>query len=158
MHRPSLDRRTAFIGAASLFLGFGLTRAFTAEPSEIFTALVPGVGAGGYDVVAYHSGAGPTRGSSGFTARWKGATWRFANAQNRAAFVAEPERFAPAYGGHCAWAAAQGYKAKGDPRNWRVVEGRLFLNYDDAVQRMWEADIPSFIRKADAGWPDLARR
>lgn len=72
--------------------------------------------------------------------------------------AAEPERFAPAYGVHCAWAAAQGYKAKGDPRHWKIVGGRLFLKDDAHVQKTWQTDIPGFIVSADGNWPRLRQK
>ncbi len=127
-------------------------RATQAEASEVYTGLLSRTGAGGHDVVAYFREGRPVEGTSRFTHPWKGATWRFASAENRDAFAADPEKFAPAYGGHCAWAAAQGYKAKGDPQHWRIVNGRLFLNYDAEVQQRWEQDIPGFISAADATW------
>jgi hypothetical protein len=129
-----------------------------ATAAEVFTDIVPGVGAGGYDLVAYFAQGTPTAGSNQITHSWRGAIWRFASTANRDLFAANPERYAPAYGGHCSWAAAQGYKAKGDPRNWKIVNGRLFLNYNDDVQKRWEASIPEFVTKADTNWPDLRQR
>lgn len=115
-----------------------------------------GVAIRGYDAVAYHAEGRPVRGSASFTHAWNGATWRFANAANRDRFAADPTRFAPAYGGFCAWAAAEGYTAPIDPNAWRIVDGKLYLNYDRAIQRRWEGDIPGNIRRADANWPRLS--
>jgi YHS domain-containing protein len=129
-----------------------------AQAHHIYTGLLSRTGAGGYDVVAYFREGKPVAGASRFSHEWQGATWRFASAANRDAFAAEPEKFAPAYGGHCAWAAAQGYKAKGDPQHWRIVDGRLFLNYNADVQGKWEKDIPGFIKAGDAGWPEVVRK
>jgi hypothetical protein len=111
----------------------------------------------GYDPVAYFSGR-PTAGRAELTAIHDGATYRFASAENRAAFVAEPTRFLPAYGGFCAWAAAQGYKADADPEAYTVVGDRLFLNYDRKVQADWAEDVPGNIAKADANWPAIRDR
>ena len=66
--------------------------------------------------------------------------------------------YAPRYGGHCAWAMAQGYTAPGDPLQWRIVEDRLYVNYDAAVQRRWVRDIPGFIAAADRNWPGVLAR
>lgn len=160
MARP-VSRRTALtaLGAAALGAAF-LTGRWTspARGSEIYTALVPGVGAGGHDVVAYFTAGRPVPGSDQITHLWNGAVWRFASAANRDAFAAAPDRYAPAYGGHCSWAAAQGYKAKGDPQNWKIVGGRLFLNYNADVQKTWESNIPGFIASADGNWPRLRQR
>lgn len=117
-----------------------------------------GVAVRGTDVVAYFQEGRPIAGSAAFTHAWQGVTWRFATAANRDAFAADPERYAPAYGGFCAWAVAQGYTAPIDPRAWRIVSGRLYLNYNAEVQRDWERDIPGNIRKGDANWPRLAAR
>jgi hypothetical protein len=129
-----------------------------ARAAEIYTGLLSNTGAGGYDVVAYVTDGKPVEGKRAIATDWKGASWRFASEANRAAFLAEPERFAPAYGGYCAWAVAQNYRAKGDPRFWKIVNGRLFLNFDASVQAMWEKDIPGFVRKADANWPAVLDR
>ncbi len=154
-------RRAALfgIGAAGI-AALGLSGPWTspAAGAEIFTGLVSGTGAGGHDVVAYFNAGRPVVGSEQITHSWNGAKWRFANTANRDAFAASPERYAPAYGGHCSWAAAQGYKAKGDPQNWKVVGGRLFLNYDADVQKTWDTNIPGFIAAADGNWPDLRQK
>lgn len=157
----SIVRRAALIGIASagltslLFAGRSISQT---SRSEVFTDIVPGVGAGGHDVVAYFNAGRPVAGSAQTTHMWNGATWRFSSVANRDAFAAAPERYAPAYGGHCAWAAAQGYKAKGDPAHWKIVSGRLFLNYNADVQKNWEANIPGFIAAADGKWPALRQK
>lgn len=109
----------------------------------------------GYDPVAYFSEGRPVEGSADFTFEWMGANWRFANAANRDAFAAEPEKYAPQYGGYCAWAVSQGYTARIDPDAWRIVEGKLYLNYSRSVQRRWERDIPGHIAKAESNWPGI---
>jgi hypothetical protein len=80
-------------------------------------------------------------------------TWRFASERSRDAFKAAPETYAPQYGGHCAWAVSQGYTAKGDPKYWKVVNGKLYLNYNAQVQRDWERDVAGHIGKGDKNWP-----
>lgn len=150
---PPLSRRRLIqSGGAGLAMIAGLP----AEAAEIYTRALSSLGAGGYDVVAYFSSGAPVVGSPGFSHRWKGATWRFSSAANRDAFALAPERYAPAYGGHCAWAASQGYRAAGDPRQWRIVEGHLFFNYDADVHRRWQNNIADFIAAGDRHWPALA--
>jgi hypothetical protein len=117
-----------------------------------------GVAVRGTDVVAYVTQGRPVAGSAAFTHDWAGATWRFASAAHRDLFAADPQRYAPAYGGFCAFAVSEGYTAPIDPAAWRIVDGRLFLNYDRAVQRRWERDIPGRIARADARWPELSAR
>lgn len=113
--------------------------------------------AGGYDPVAYFTGGKPVAGRRDFTLTWKGATWRFASEKNREAFRSKPEAYAPQYGGHCAWAVSEGYTAKGDPRHWKIVNGKLYLNYNAKVQSDWERDVPRRIAGGDRNWPSVLR-
>lgn len=109
----------------------------------------------GHDPVAYFTEGKPVKGAAEFTHKWKDVNWRFSSAANRDAFAAAPEKYAPQYGGYCAWAVSQGYTADIDPAAWRIVDGKLYLNYDKKVQEKWEKDIPGFIGKADTNWPKL---
>jgi YHS domain-containing protein len=126
-----------------------------AREAPVYTGLVKGVAVGGYDPVAYFAEGKPVAGSDRITATHDGATWRFASEQNKAAFLAEPARYAPQYGGYCAWAVSQGYTAKGDPNAWTIHGGKLYLNYDKKVQATWERNKPANIAKADANWPGV---
>jgi YHS domain-containing protein len=108
---------------------------------------------GGYDTVSYFRGKGvPVKGSAKFKLTWKGAVWHFATAENAAAFKANPAGFAPQYGGHCAWAIAQGYLAPGDPTAYDIVGGKLYLNYDQGIRAKWRKDITGFIAKGGPNW------
>ncbi|MEN9202277.1 MAG: YHS domain-containing (seleno)protein [Thermostichus sp. DG_1_6_bins_120] len=109
----------------------------------------------GYDPVAYFIDAQPVQGSAAHEWGWGGVTWRFANADNLERFRNNPERFAPQYGGFCAWAVAHNYLYPVDPFAWRIVESKLYLNANRRVQRNWERDIPELIKKADLNWPKL---
>jgi len=109
----------------------------------------------GYDPVAYFSEKKPLPGKPEFTARHEGATYRFASAANRDAFTAAPAKYAPQYGGYCAFGMASGYKAPIEPDAWTVVEGKLYLNYNQSVRRQWSADVPGYVRKADTNWPTV---
>jgi YHS domain-containing protein len=117
-----------------------------------------GVAIKGYDPVAYFTESKAVAGTPEHTAEYKGSTFRFASKENRDAFVAEPEKYAPQYGGFCAFGAAGGYKAKIDPAAFTVVDEKLYLNYDARVQKMWAKDIPGFVAKADAKWPEVSRQ
>ena len=132
--------------------------AWPAWAGEIQTGWFGNTAIGGYDVVAYFDQGEAVRGSDEFATEWKGAEWRFASREHLAAFEAEPERYAPQYGGHCAWAAAKGYIASGDPRQWSIVDGRLFLNYNAQVRQQWYPDRHALIEQGDANWPELAGR
>ena len=109
----------------------------------------------GYDPVAYFKHGRPLAGKAEFTARHDDATYRFASAANRDAFVATPEKYAPQYGGYCAFGMAAGYKAPIEPDAWTIVDGKLYLNYNQAVRSRWSGDIPGYVRKADANWPTV---
>lgn len=124
--------------------------------ARIFTGFIEGTAVGGYDAVAYHTQGQAVPGDPSITLSHQGATWRFATAENRALFEANPDAYAPEYGGHCAWAAAQGYLAQGDPEVWRIFDGRLFLNATQGVNRRWLRDVEGFIQQADANWPSLS--
>ncbi len=125
-----------------------------AGKAEIFTGLVEGVAAGGYDAVSYFSGA-PTEGSAEYKTEWKGVEWRFASAANRDTFIATPEKYAPQYGGYCAYAVSKGSTAKGDPTAWTVNDGKLYLNYSTAVRDTWKMDILGNVAAANANWPKV---
>lgn len=110
----------------------------------------------GYDPVAYFTDQRPVKGSSEHRAEHKGSTFHFASKANRDAFAADPERYAPQYGGFCAYGVAGGYKAATDPAAYSIVDGKLYLNYNRSVQRQWSADVPGFVAKADRNWPTVA--
>ena len=114
-----------------------------------------GVAVKGYDVVAYETDGAPVKGRVEFEYRWQGAIWRFATAANRDRFAAGPERYAPQFGGYCSWAVSRGYTADIDPEAWKIVDGKLYLNYSRRVQRMWEQDVPGNIAKGAANWPGV---
>jgi YHS domain-containing protein len=142
------------VRAALFILGLlVLVPAAHARSPQIYTGILSSTAVGGYDPVAYFNQGKPVEGKKDITFSWKGVTWRFASEANRDAFKAKPEAYAPQYGGYCAWAVSQGYTAKGDPKHWKIVDGRLYLNYDARVQRDWEKDIPGHIVKADKNWP-----
>lgn len=151
---PSRRSMLWIVPGATLAVPLG-TRLFGAAAAAGVNA-EGGVAVRGTDVVAYFTQGRPVAGRAEFAHAWRGATWRFASAANRDLFAADPERYAPAYGGFCAFAVSEGYTAPIDPAAWKIVEGRLFLNYDRSVQRRWERDIPGRIARGDANWPRLA--
>ncbi|OAN13319.1 YHS domain protein [Photobacterium jeanii] len=126
--------------------------AFALEPvySDFFGKAIKG-----YDAVSYFTESAAVKGDSDFTYQWNGAKWYFSSEENRKAFVANPTKFAPQYGGYCAWAVSKGYTAKIDPHAWNIVEGKLYLNYSKSVQQTWQQDIKGNVAKADSNWPQL---
>lgn len=142
----------AFLGASLL-----ATHQAQAGKSAVFTGIINGVAVGGYDPVAYFTEGKAVKGSKQITTEKNGARWRFSSEENRAAFEADPSRYAPQYGGYCAWAVSQGYTAKGDPNAWKIVDGKLYLNYNRSVQRTWAKNTSKNIAKADANWPKVLK-
>lgn len=109
----------------------------------------------GYDTVAYFTESKAVKGNDQFAVEYNGATWLFSQAENKALFEADPEKYAPQYGGHCAYAAAQSAVVDIDPHAWHISDGKLFLNYNKGVQKKWLPEKSSFIPKADAFWLTL---
>lgn len=147
-------RTVALVFAAAIFLSVaGPSLAET--KSEIYKTW-SGIAIKGYDPVAFHRERKPVKGSGELEFKWKDARWRFASAENRDLFAADPNRYAPRYGGYCAWAVSEGYTASVDPKNaWSIVDGSLYLNYNAEIKQRWEKDIPGHIKKADANWPGV---
>ena len=145
-------RRLALVAFALLV---GAASSPASADGVVNSSFLGSVAIEGTDPVAYFAEGKPVEGSSAFEHEWMGATWRFASAAHRDRFAAEPEKYAPQYGGYCAWAVAQGYTAKIDPEAWKIVDGKLYLNYSRAVQSQWQSDIPGNIAKADANWPTI---
>jgi len=152
-----LSRRALIGTAAIIFAGAAGAYLWIARASKprVFTGIVPGVALGGYDPVAYFTDGAAMPGREDLSLLHDGATWHFASDENRKTFRADPSRYAPQYGGYCAYAVAGGGTSGGSPKAWRIVDGRLYLNATSRVQLNWEKDIPGYIRKADANWPKV---
>ncbi len=139
--------------AFSLLVGFFLTvpAAFAVPPLN----KTAGVTLHGYDAVAYFTDGKPMKGTGRYGYAWMGAKWLFSSTENRDRFVKSPEKYAPQYGGYCAYAVSQGITADIDPEAWKIVEDKLYLNLSPGVARIWERDIPGYIDKANKNWPTL---
>ncbi|MEQ8823169.1 MAG: YHS domain-containing (seleno)protein [Filomicrobium sp.] len=116
----------------------------------------PGLAVHGFDVVAYFSKGKPVQGDAKFAVVHKEATYRFASQDNLDTFKANPAKYEPAYGGYCAYGVAVGAKFDGDPRFWKIVDGKLYLNLSSDIQQAWNKDISGNIKMAEANWPKLA--
>ena len=124
-----------------------------ADVPEFFNA--EGYAATGFDVVAYFTQGEPIEGNSDFSLKWKGTVWRFASRENMAMFEADAWKYAPQYGGYCAFAMAKGAIARSVPAAWTVYEDKLYLNQSKLVRALWKRDIPGMVRDADQVWPDI---
>jgi YHS domain-containing protein len=136
---------------ASVWLLFPLT----SQAGTFYNIDRKGVAIKGYDSVAYFTDKMPVKGDARFEYEWSGAKWRFASSKTLEMFRGDPEKYAPRYGGYCAYGTANNYLVKIDPEAWTVYEGRLYLNYSLKVREQWKEDIPGYIEKADANWPNL---
>ena len=128
-----------------------------ADKAPVHTGLFNNNAAGGYDVVSYFDGTAPVKGERAFSTSHNGADFRFSSQANLDTFLADPDAYAPQYGGYCAWAVSQGYTAPGDPKTYKIVDGKLYLNYNAKVQADWEQDIDGFITAANANWPNVLK-
>jgi hypothetical protein len=147
-HRISLS---LFIALATLAAAAVPSLATAAD--EVFVTAEGAIR--GYDPVAYHTQSKAVPGLRSITHAWNGATWRFANQANRDLFAADPERYAPRYGGYCAYGTSRGYKVSTDPQAFAIVDGKLYLNYNLPVQATWNQGRREHIRKADEQWKAL---
>lgn len=119
---------------------------------------VDGLALRGYDPVAYFEANMPVRGSDKHVFTYKGSKFQFATAANRKKFEADPEKYAPQFGGFCALGTANGYKVKTEPDAFKVVDGKLYLNYNRKVLDLWVKDEPGYIQKANENWPEVSKQ
>lgn len=155
-HRGRLSRFARETALAAFIVGVALAAipAAAAEKDPVFTSR-GNLAIRGYDPVAYFTEGKAVKGDKDFTLGWQGADWRFANAGNRDLFSEDPEKYAPQYGGYCAWAVSRNYTAPTDPDAFTVVDGKLYLNYNKRVMRQWLEDRDRNIEQADQNWPTV---
>lgn len=146
-------RHSVLLAAIGLAVALPASTPAVAKPAPEVNAEADGLAARGYDVTAYFTGGKPVRGNAAYQASYQGATWRFASAENLARFQADPAAYAPQFGGYCAWAVSQGYVAPGDPDQWKIVDRKLYLNFNARAKELWEADQEDAIKRGHANWP-----
>ena len=145
------DRR-AFLGLLLVLpVVVAQTGPAIAETPKVYS--LGGTAINGYDPVAYFVAATPTMGEMESSSSWNGATWQFSSEENKALFDANPEKYAPQYGGYCAYAVSKGATAPTDPDAWSVVDEKLYLNFSLEVRGIWRQDIAGNISRANANWP-----
>jgi YHS domain-containing protein len=111
----------------------------------------------GYDPVAYFTVAEPQKGRPTLPYEYKGSTFYFSTDENRRAFMKDPEKYAPQFGGYCAYGTAQGYKVSTQPDAFAIVDNKLYLNYDRDVRTLWQKDVPGNIARAEENWPEVSK-
>lgn len=112
----------------------------------------------GYDAVAYFAVNNAVKGDPKFEYAWNGAKWYFSSEDNMKKFQADPEAYAPQFGGYCAYAVSEGYTADAEPEAWKVVGGKLYLNYNREVQKTWEQNEAERIVNGKKNWREFKTR
>ena len=147
-----------------IFTGFillaGLLAASCASLSgvEKVNKAADGLALRGFDAVAYFTAESAAKGNPQYEFVWNGAKWLFSSADNLEKFRQNPEKYAPQFGGFCSYAVSHGYTADGDPEAWKVVDGKLYLNYNRKVQEMWEQNQEQFIRDGQKNWAEFEKK
>ena len=121
-----------------------------AQSPEIF--IKNGYAIGGFDAVAYFTEHKPVRGDTTISITWKKEKWLFSSKKNADLFQSNPEKYAPQYGGYCAYGCSRGYKATTEPDAFTVSDGKLYLNYNLKTREVWLKDMKAYIEKADKNW------
>jgi len=161
MSKPFIRSLSRLILGALLAVSAGLVQAAapinTLKPGLI-SDKPTGIAILGYDTVAYFTDNKAVAGSDQFKSQWMGATWKFASQAHLDLFKAEPAKYAPQYGGYCAYGVTRDYLVKIDPTQFTVLAGKLYLNYDADVQKKWSKDPQGYIASADRKFSDLLKK
>lgn len=123
--------------------------------SPIYTGYFSSDAVSGYDTVAYFTQSKAVKGSKKFKYKYQGENWYFSSKAHLDLFTANPEKYAPQYGGYCAYAVAKNTTASADPKQWTIEDGKLYLNYDASIQKTWLQDKVNYIDKANQNWPNV---
>jgi len=148
---------TVIIRRAAIVLALASLSVAAVYAQKVNTSFT-GLAIDGYDPVAYFTENKPVKGNGQFQFEFGGAKYRFASAANRDLFATDPRKYVPQYGAFCAYAVSKGYTADTDPLAWRIVDGKLYLNYNAGAQTEWEKDVAGNIKKGDANWPGLSKK
>ncbi len=152
---PMLMSIRSFILAAGLALSALIIAPVTALANDVTNFVEDGYAIKGTDPVAYFTEGKPVAGSKDYTAEYQGVTWLFSSAENRDKFEKDPARYAPQYGGWCATGVSFGVKIPIQPEQWKIVDGKLYLNAHAGAQRHFLKDPKASIARANENWPDI---
>ncbi len=114
-----------------------------------------GIAIKGYDPVAYFELQKAVEGNKAFTIEWSKSQWRFVSQANLEKFKLSPQKYAPQYGGFCAYGCSEDHLSPADPNAWTIAGGKLYLNYNNETRDAWLKDIDNRIKTADEYWPNL---
>ena len=158
---PHLSRRSVLALGVTAFVFSGVARAAEPPINTLKNSLFGGrtdTAINGYDPVAYFTVGKPVKGQDGLVTEWMGAKWKFSSQANLDVFKANPEKYAPQYGGYCAYGIAKDSLVKVEPDLFTVRDGKLYLNYDAEVQSKWAKDPAGYIKQADAKFQALLKK
>ena len=122
--------------------------AFEFNPSQIVYA-ADNIAIDGYDTVAYFTLQKATKGNDRFTYQWNGRTWHFTSLKHQELFSAEPAKYAPQFNGFCANGLSDGHAVNANPRNWRIIDGKLYLFFSEYGRDQWSGDVKSLLQNAN---------
>ena len=126
--------------------------------APVYTSLFSSNAIGGYDATSYFDEGKAVKGSKKYQTKYKGAVWSFKSAANLAKFKANPQHYAPQYGGYCAWAVgAKKELVSGDPKQWTIYKNKLYINYDKAVKNKWLKNKAGFVQSGNKNFPSLIK-
>ncbi len=157
MHKARLLLTTAVLLFFTLGNTWAAERINTLEKQGLFSYQPNGIAIRGYDTVAYFTEAKPVEGDDQFTTQWQGATWKFSSQEHLDLFTQDPEKYAPQYGGYCAYGVAQKNLVKIEPDQWTIHDDKLYLNYNAKLNKEWKMDIPGYIKTGDELFESLLR-
>ena len=145
-----------------LFFHFGAVQSFAEGEStdlvKVNKSFFLGVAIEGYDPVAYFKAGKAVKGNKEISLKWSDAKWLFSSESNRELFESDPLKYAPQYGGYCAYAVVGGNTVSIDPEAWTIVDDRLYLNYSLSIKEKWDKDEARYIKKADIVWAEWSAK
>ncbi len=147
-----MRNRKFFLLTTLIGIAFALAACSKSESALGTNTDANGLALRGFDAVAYFAVDNAVKGNPKYEYVWNGAKWIFSSEENMKQFQANPEAYAPQFGGYCSFAVSEGYTADGDPEAWKVVDGKLYLNYNKQVREKWEMNQNERIEKGKANW------
>ncbi len=155
-----MNKRKKILGAvviSLILIGFVFAKSNRISPlflghDEVSTPMFSDLALEGHDPVAYFTEEKAVLGSSSHEFEWRNAKWHFSSEANKSAFMAEPEKYAPQFGGYCAFAVSKGFTAKAEINCFEMVEDRLFLFNAEEVRNQWKDKIDENLLLARENW------
>jgi YHS domain-containing protein len=129
----------------------------TLEREGLFGYEHNGIAIRGYDTVAYFTQSKPVEGNDEFSTKWSDAIWKFSSQEHLDLFAANPEKYAPQYGGYCAYGVAQKNLVKIEPDQWTIIDDKLYLNFNKKLNKAWKKNTSGYIKTANGLFEKLLK-